>query len=138
LLESNMTNTRTPAQLRAALDAIVDELKALDASTLADAELVPLVKSVQSVGAYVSAIDAQIQIRAITNGVMLPGVVVKDAIVHRKWSDVNTASELAFAQFGLKAFTFNGPAAIEKLGDGGKALVAVASYKPEAGKRVVY
>lgn len=30
------------------------------------------------------------------------------------------------------------PAGIEKLGELGKTFVAVASYKPEAGKRVVY
>ena len=51
------TNHRTPAELKIALDAIVEELKALDAAAIADAELVPFVKSVQSVGAYVAAAD---------------------------------------------------------------------------------
>ena len=131
-------NTRTPLELKNALDAIVAELKALEAAAIADAELVPLVKSAQDVGAYVATIDAQIQLRAITNGVMLPGVVVKDAVTHRKWHDAATAAELAYTQFGLKAFKLESPATLEKLGDEGKALVAVASFKPEAGKRVVY
>jgi hypothetical protein len=133
-----MSNIRTAPELRDALNAIVEELKMLEASTIADADLVPLVKSVQHVGAYVATIDAQIQLRAITNDVMLPGVVVKDAITHRKWNDAALAAELAFAQFGLKAFKLESPACIEKLGDEGKALVSVASTKPPAGKRVVY
>lgn len=131
-------NTRTPNELKIALDAIVAELKALDAASIADGELVPLVNSVKDVGAYMATIDAQIQLRAITNKVMLPGVVVKDAITQRKWNDPATVAELAYQQFGLKAFTVNGPASIEKLGDEGKALVSVASFKPPAGKRVVY
>lgn len=133
-----MTNRRTPAELKAALDAIVDEMKALEASAVADAELVPLAKAVQSVGAFVATIEAQIELRAITNGVMLPGVVVKDAVTHRKWNDADLAAGLAYEQFGLKAFKLESPAALEKLGDEGKALVAVASFKPPAGKRVVY
>lgn len=134
-----MTNSRTPAELKYALDAIVEELKALEASAIADADLVPLVKSVQSVGAYVAAIDAQISLRAITNNVLLPGVTVKDAIVHRKWHDQEAAEQLAQEQFGDAAFTraLKSPAGIEKL-KGGETFVSVASYKPEAGKRVVY
>src|SRR5712671_116536 len=123
-----MQNIRTAPELRDALNAIVEELKQLEASKIADADLVPLVKSVQDVGAYIATIDAQIQLRAITNGVMLPGVVVKDAVTQRKWNDPATVAELAYQQFGLKAFTVNGPAAIEKLGDEGKALVSVASF----------
>lgn len=134
------TNSRTPAQLKEALDAIVEEMKLLDASTIGDADLVPLVKSVQSVGAYVAAIDAQINLRAIANGVLLPGVVVKDEIKHRKWHDQEAAEQLAQETFGDRAFTRSllSPAGIEKLGDAGKQFVVVASYKPEAGKRVVY
>ena len=133
-----MNNIRTAPELRDALNAIVEELKLLEASKIADADLVPLVKSVQDVGAYMATIDAQIQLRAITNNVMLPGVVVKDAVTHRKWNDPKLASELAFAQFGLKAFKLDSPAGIEKLGTEGEALVSVASTKPPAGKRVVY
>lgn len=135
-----MSNTRTPTELRYALDAIVAELKALEADKIADADLVPLVKSVQDVSAYMATIDAQIQLRALTNNVMLPGVVVKDSIVHRKWHDQQAAEELAFEQFGEKAFTRSllSPAGIEKLGAEGKTFVAVASFKPVAGKRCVY
>ena len=133
-----MSNIRTAPELRDALNAIVEELKLLEASKIADADLVPLVKSVQDVGAYIATIDAQIQLRAITNNVMLPGVVVKDAVTHRKWNDAKLAAELAFAQFGLKAFKLDSPAGIEKLGTEGEALVSVASTKPPAGKRVVY
>lgn len=136
---ANMTaNTRTALELKNALDAIVGELKALEASAIADADLVPLVNAVKDVGAYMATIDAQIQLRAITNNVLLPGVVVKDAIVHRKWNDPETVAALVFEQFGLKAFKLESPAAIEKLSDAGKALVAMASTKPPAGKRVVY
>lgn len=131
-------NTRTAPELRDALNAIVEELKLLEASKIADADLVPLIKSVQDVGAYMATIDAQIQLRAITNNTMLPGVVVKDAVTHRKWNDPATVAQLVFEQFGLNGFTVNGPAAIEKLGDEGKALVTIASFKPPAGKRVVY
>jgi hypothetical protein len=133
-------NTRTPAELRSALDAIIGELKALDAAAIADADLVPLAKSVQSVGAYVAAVHTQIELRAIANGIMLPGVVVKDAIMHRKWHDPEAAARQAYDQFGKDAFecTLRSPAGIEKLGDAGKAFVSVASFKPEAGKRVVY
>lgn len=134
------TNTRTPAELKEALDAIVLELKALDASHIASTALVPLVKSVQDVAMYAAAIHAQIELRAIANNELLPGVVVKDAIVHRRWHDQTAAEELAQETFGDKAFsrTLLSPAGIEKLGADGKAFVAVASFKPEAGKKVVY
>ncbi len=133
-----MSNIRTAPELRDALNAIVEELKLLEASTIADADLVPLVKSVQDVGAYIATIDAQIQLRAITNNVMLPGVVVKDAVTHRKWNNNEIAEMLAYEQFGLKAFKLESPAAVAKLGKEGEALVSVASFKPPAGKRVVY
>jgi len=78
--------------------------------------------------------------RAIGNGELIPGVVVKDAITHRKWSDPETAAQLAQETIGDKAFKREllSPAQMEKLGDAGKSFVAVASFKPEAGKRVVY
>jgi hypothetical protein len=66
--------------------------------------------------------------------------VVKDCIVHRKWHDQEAAEQLAQETFGDKAFTRSllSPAGIEKLGADGKAFVAVASFKPDAGKKVVY
>lgn len=132
------TNTPAIAQVYADLQSALEKLQAIDAALIESANLVPMMKAVQSIGAFSAAIDAQIQARAIGNGELIPGVVVKDSITQRKWNDPATVGELAYSQFGLKAFTVNGPAAIEKLGDEGKALVAVASFKPEAGKRVVY
>lgn len=120
------------------LNNIVEQLKTIDTAQLGDDELVPMIKAAQSVCAFTAALDAEIQKRALQDGKMLPGVVVKDAVTHRKWHDAAVAADLAFSQFGLKAFKLESPAAIEKLGDEGKALVAVASFKPEAGKRVVY
>ncbi len=134
-----MSNTRTPAELKAALDSIVEELKAIGPATIPAAELVPFIKSVQSVGMYAAAIDAEIQLRALANGELLPGVTVKDAIKHRQWNDPATAEALAQETFGDAAFsrTLKSPAQIEKL-PRGDTFVAVASFKPEAGKRVVY
>lgn len=113
-------------------------LRELDLSKIDDYEIAPLAAVCRDIGEFVEALDAEIQKRALQDGKMLPGVVVKDAVTHRKWHDAAVAADLAFTTFGLKAFKLESPAAIEKLGDEGKALVAVASYKPEAGKRVVY
>lgn len=122
------------------LQRILAKLQALDAAAIESANLVPMVKAVQSIGAYSAAIDAQIQTRAIGNGELIAGVVVKDAVVHRRWHDPETAAELAQETLGDKAFKREllSPAGIEKLGDAGKTFVSVASYKPEAGKKVVY
>lgn len=132
-----MTNHRTPAELKAALDAIVAELKALDASAIASAELVPLVKSVQDVALYNTTLDVQIRTR-VANGASIPGVAVKPGITHRKWNDEDAAGALAFEAFGLRAFKLVSPAAVEKLGDDGASLVVIASTKPAAEDRVVY
>jgi hypothetical protein len=131
-------NLPTVADIKSRLDALIEDMKALEASSITDAELVPLVKSAQSVKAYIDTLDAQIRFRAVSNGIAIPGVAVKPGITHRKWHDEDVAGDLAYSQFGLKAFKLLSPAAIEKLGDEGKALVAVASFKPEAEDRVVY
>lgn len=122
------------------LQAVLAKLQAIDAEKIESANLVPIVKAVQAIGAYQAAIDAQIQARAIGNGELIAGVVVKDAVVHRRWSDAETAAQLAQEAFGDAAFdrTLKSPAQMEKLGDAGKSFVAVASFKPEAGKKVVY
>jgi hypothetical protein len=122
------------------LQRVLAKLQALDAEKIESANLVPMVKAVQSIGAFAAAVDAQIQARAIGNSELIPGVVVKDAVVHRRWHDPETAAELAQEALGDKAFKREllSPAGIEKLGDAGKTFVAVASYKPEAGKKVVY
>lgn len=122
------------------LNRVLALLQAIDADKIESANLVPMVKAIQAIGAYQGAIDAQIQTRAIGNGELIPGVVVKDAVTHRKWSDPEVAAQLAQETIGDKAFKREllSPAQMEKLGDAGKAFVAVASFKPEAGKRVVY
>jgi hypothetical protein len=133
-----MQNHRTPSEIKTALEAIAAELAALDVATIADGELVSLVKATQAVVGFAAVIDQRITVRAINDGVLVPGVARKPGITHRKWHDPATAAELAFKSFGLNAFNLQSPAALEKLGDEGKALVAVASYKPEAVDRAVY
>jgi len=133
-----MSNIRTAAQIKDALDAITAELKQIETASIPDADLGPLAKSITQAAGYLKALDTRMEQRAITDGVALVGVVVKDKITHRAWHDAETAAELAYAQFGLKAFKLETPAAIEKLGKEGEALVAVASFKPPAGKRLVY
>jgi hypothetical protein len=133
-----MQNHRTPAELKAALDAIVAELRAYNTAAIADDVIVPLAKSVQDVAKFAEALDAQIETRVIVNGVSLPGAARKPGITHRRWNDDEVAASLAFEVFGLKAFKLVNPAAVEKLGDDGKALVAIASFKPDAQDRVVY
>ena len=134
------TNIPALATVYADLESILAKLQAISAEQIESANLVPMVKIVQSIGAYSAAIDAQIQARAIGNGELIPGVVVKDAVVHRRWSNPETAAQLAQETLGDRAFKREllSPAQMEKLGDEGKSFVAVASFKPEAGKRCVY
>ena len=120
------------------LNDIIKTLQASNTSAIADGDLALLANATKDICKYAAALDAEIQKRAVIEGKALPGVVVKDAITHRKWHDAEIAAELAFKQLGIKAFKLESPAQIEKMGDEGKALVALASYKPEAGKRVVY
>jgi hypothetical protein len=133
-----MQNHRTPAELKTALDAIVAELKAIDVRTIPDAELVPLVRTTADVCAFSSLVEAHITRRVISDGADVPGAARKPGITHRKWNDTATASTLAFEAYGLRAFKLESPAAIEKLGENGVALVAIASTKPPATDRVVY
>jgi hypothetical protein len=134
------TNIPALATVYADLESVLAKLQAINADAIESANLVPMVKAVQAIGAFQAAIDAQIQARAIGNGELIPGVVVKDSVVHRRWSDPETAAQLAQETLGDKAFKREllSPAQMEKLGDEGKSFVAVASFKPEAGKRVVY
>lgn len=133
-------NTPNTAEIRHALQTAFAMLQAIDADKLASAELVPLVNDIKNIAAYVSAIDAQIQTRAVANGELLPGVIVETSTTHRAWSEPETAAELAQSELGDDAFTrkLKSPAQIEKMGAKGKAFVAVASYKPEGSKRAVY
>ena len=133
-----MQNHRTPAELKAALDAIVAELRALDAAAIADADLVPLAKSVQDATGFAKVLDTRITSRVVVDGANIPGAARKPGITHRKWNDEDTAAALAFEAYGLRAFKLESPAVLEKLGENGQALVAVASFKPPAIDRVVY
>jgi hypothetical protein len=133
-------NTPNTATVKAVLDTALELCKGLNLDSVGAAELVPLVSALKAIGAYTTAVHAQIEVRALTNNQPVPGVAVKDAIVHRRWHDQEAAEQLAQEQFGDKAFsrTLLSPAGIEKLGADGKAFVAVASFKPNAGKKVVY
>lgn len=134
------TNTPTSFDVYLRLADAFEQLRALDLTDAAGANLVPLAKLAKDVGSYVAALDAQIKLRAEA-GNLVPGAALKDEIKHRQWHDNEAAAELAREEFGADAFSkpaLLSPAQIEKLGPKGKAFVAVASYKPEAGKRVVY
>lgn len=134
------TNIPALASVYADLQDVLSKLQAISADDIESANLVPMAKAVQAIGAYTAAIDAQIQARAIGNGELIPGVLVKTAVTHRKWHDEAIAADLAQEQLGDRAFSRKllSPAGIEKLGAEGKSLVAVASFKPEGGKVVVY
>ena len=134
------TNVPALASVYADLQDVLSKLQAINADDIESANLVPMVKAVQAIGTYSAAIDAQIRQRAVDQGELIPGVLVKDAVKHRQWNDEETVAALAQEQFGDKAFTRKllSPAGIEKLGAEGKALVAIASYKPEGGKVAVY
>lgn len=133
------TNVPAVAEVYSDLERVLARLQAIDAAQIESANLVPMVKAVQAIGAFTAAIDAQITTRAIANGELIPGVVVKDATVHRKWHDKEAAERLAQEQFGDAAFerSLKSPAQIEKL-PAGATFVAVASYKPDAPKKAVY
>jgi hypothetical protein len=133
-----MRNHRTPSELKAALDAIVSELQALDVAAIDDNELVPLAKTVQAAASFVEVIDGRIQARVIADGMSIAGAMRKPIAKHRFWHDETVAADLAFATYGLKAFKLQSPAALEKLGEEGMALVAVASTKPEASYKAAY
>lgn len=122
------------------LATAIEALKGIDLNTAPSGDLVPLIKQVQDICAFSAAIHAEIEKRALGNGEMLPGVVIKPVVTHRKWHDDDAAEQLAREQFGDKAFVTKllSPAQIEKLGEAGKQFVSVASYKPEAGQKVVY
>jgi hypothetical protein len=115
------TNIPALATVYADLESVLAKLQAIGAEQIESANLVPMIKAVQAIGAFQVAIDAQIQARAIGNGELIPGVVVKDAVTHRKWSDPETAAQLAQKYIGDKAFKREllSPAQMEKLGDDG-------------------
>jgi hypothetical protein len=133
------SNAYAAANATEMLEQLVGVLKSIDLDVVEAGNLVPLAHALKNIGAFGVAVHAQIETRAIANGISIPGAAVKDAIVHRAWHDQTAAEELAREQFGNAAFTcaLKSPAQIEKL-DGGDVFVAVAAYKPPAGKKVVY
>lgn len=134
------TNSRTVAELQVALEAILGELRAAKMGEAEAAALVPMASSLKACADYQKLVDTEIKLRAEA-GNLVPGAALKDEIKHRQWHDNEAASQLAREEFGEAAFSKPAllpPAQIEKLGERGKAFVAVASYKPECGKRVVY
>lgn len=132
------TNTRTVAEIIETLNAAFEELRNVDTAAIDNADIGRLGIACKAFEEYRKAVDVELTSRVILNGQLVPGVSTKPEIKHRAWSDEKAASELAFSTFGLKAFKLLSPAAIEKLGDEGKALAAVASTKPEAGKKIAY
>lgn len=133
------TNSRTPAELQSALEAIIAELRMIDWDKAPAENLVPLALSLKAACDHGGMVHAQIELRAITNNTPVPGAALKDIVTHRRWHDQETAEQLAQEEFGDEAFTrsLKSPAQLEKM-PGGETFVAVASYKPAAGKRVVY
>lgn len=133
-----MSNTYTAQDLTAMAQLLTEAAKSVDLQDAPAGALVPLIKAVQALSTYSAAVHAEIERRAIGNGELLPGVTTGTTTTHRAWNDAATVATLAFEQFGLKAFKLESPAAIEKLGDEGKALVAVASTKPPGKPCVKY
>lgn len=134
------TNTPTIADVQRLIEDALGLLRVLDLTAADPAKLAPTALSLKAASDYQALLHAEITRRVIIEGGSLPGVATKDEVKHRQWHDQEAAESLAQEQFGDKAFKREllSPAQMEKLGDLGKAFVAVASYKPEAGKRVVY
>lgn len=137
---STLTHGAKIAPVAELLNAVLATLKEVSATELADENLVNIAQTLKGIGAYVAVIDAEIHQRVVVAGRLIPGACTKDEVKHRKWHDTKAAEELAREEFGDNAFetSLKSPAGIEKLGDKGKQFVAVASFKPEAGKKVVY
>lgn len=133
-----MSNQVTVAQALEILASALEACKGVNMSTALPAQLVPLATTLKDISGFAATIKAEIETRVLANNESIPGVAVKPEIKHRFWNDETLAGELAYAEYGLQAFKLLSPAAIEKLGPEGVALVSVASTKPEAGKRVVY
>jgi len=133
------TNIPALATVYADLESVLAKLQAIDVAQIESANLVPMVKALQAIGAFVQPIDAQIADRAVNQNELIPGVTVKPAVTHRKWHNDEAAAQLARETFGEAAFEtkLKSPASIEKL-EGGELFVSVAAYKPDGGKKAVY
>jgi len=132
--------TFSATELTALIADVTTEMQTLEASSIEDAELVPLASAIKLLCEYRAKIDAEIRTRVLVNNRLVPGVMLKDEVKHRVWNDVEAASSLAREQFGDAAFDIKlkSPAGIEKLGPAGKAFAAMGSEKPAAGKTIAY
>lgn len=138
---TTITNVPSADEVLKDLSAVLAKLQALDLDAMDAKYLAPMARETQSICAFAGALDAQITLRVVANGQDVPGVATKPVVKHRQWNAPETAAELAREAFGNDAFTapeLKSPAQIEKLGELGKTFVAMASFKPEAGKKVVY
>jgi hypothetical protein len=134
------TNQPTAATVLQTINDALEMLRAVQLTHSEAANLVPLAQALKAAGEAAAIVGHEIKLRAEA-GNLVPGAALKDEIKHRQWHDNEAASQLAREEFGDAAFSkpaLLSPAQIEKLGERGKAFVAVASYKPECGKRVVY
>src|SRR5260221_716921 len=100
-----LANTRTPAELQNALEAIVAELRATDWDKAPAESLVPLALSLKATCDHAALVHSQIELRAITNNTPVPGAAIKPEVKHRKWHDTEAAEQLAQEQFGDAAFS---------------------------------
>lgn len=134
-----MSDQRTPAELQYALEALIAEIRATDWNAAPAETLVPMALSLKAACDHAALVHNQIELRAIANNTPVPGAAIKDQVKHRQWNNQDAAEKLAQETFGDAAFSraLKSPAQIEKL-PRGDAFVAIASFKPEAGKRVVY
>lgn len=132
-------NSRTPAELQYALEALLAEIRAVEWSKAPAEVLAPVALSLKAACDHAALVHAEIETRVLANGIALPGVTTKPEVKHRQWSCADTAAQLAQEEFGDAAFnrTLKSPAQLEKLPKSAP-FVSLASFKPETGKRVVY
>ena len=113
-----MSNLRTPAELQQSIEALIAELRALETSALPAETLVPLALSLKAACDHAAKIHIEIELRAIGNGIAVPGCAVQPAIVHRKWHDQTAAEQLAQETATYEQFSKNsGGSDMTNLGD---------------------
>jgi hypothetical protein len=131
-------NAPTATAALEALTAAFELLKGVDLINADSKHVAALAVLVRQIKAFDEVTENEVKRRVLVNGEALAGITTKPEVKHRAWNDEDVVRDMAYDTFGLKAFKLLTPAAIEKLGAEGEALAAVASTKPEAGKRVVY
>lgn len=139
-INPTLLNAASPQEVLTDLVTVLSKLRSLDLDAMDAKYLAPLARATQEVCEFAGALDAQINLRVIANGLDVPGVATKPGVAHRKWHNDEAAAQLAREEFGDDAFEtkLRSPAQIEKLAAKGKNFVAVASFKPDAPRKVVY